>query len=237
LRQTVVFGGVKQHAQVRKLNAGVDILVATPGRLLDLMQQKIIRLDQVQTLVLDEADRMLDMGFINDVKKIIRAVPRERQTLFFSATMPAKVSQLAHSLLRDPVRVEVAPVSSTAETVEQQLYFVDKGNKRALLTHLLADRADIPKALVFTRTKHGADNLVRFMSKQGISAEAIHGNRSQNQRQRALANFKGRKTRVLVATDIAARGIDIDSLSHVINYEIPNEQKLMCIALGARDAQ
>jgi ATP-dependent RNA helicase RhlE len=221
LRTTVIFGGVGQKPQTDALRAGVDILVATPGRLLDLMGQGYVQLKDLQYFVLDEADRMLDMGFIHDVRKVIAAIPKQRQTLFFSATMPPDVQRLADTLLLNPVKVEVTPVSSTAETVQQEVYFVDKANKPKLLVHLLQTR-DIPEALVFTRTKHGADKLVRVLEKSGITAAAIHGNKAQNARQRALNQFKDRKLRVLVATDIAARGIDIDLLSHVVNYDIPN---------------
>ncbi len=221
LRTTVIFGGVGQKPQTDALRRGVDILVATPGRLLDLMNQGFVNLKELEYFVLDEADRMLDMGFIHDVKKVIAAIPRQRQTLFFSATMPPEVQRLSASLLHNPVKVEVTPASSTAETVEQEVFFVDKSNKANLLVHLLNTR-DIAEALVFSRTKHGADKLVRIIEKAGIRAEAIHGNKAQNARQRALKNFKDRKTRVLVATDIAARGIDIDSLSHVVNFDIPN---------------
>lgn len=221
LRHTVVFGGVSQKAQTDALRAGVDILIATPGRLLDLMNQRYIKLDQIKIFVLDEADRMLDMGFIHDVKKVIAKLPTRRQTLFFSATMPKEISSLANSILTNPSRVEVTPVSSTANTIKQSLYFVDKKDKKSLLLHLLKDRS-IVTALVFTRTKHGADRVVKDIAKVGIKAEAIHGNKSQNARQRALTNFKSQHTRVLVATDIAARGIDVDDLSTVINYELPN---------------
>ncbi|MFC5411568.1 DEAD/DEAH box helicase [Larkinella bovis] len=221
LRHTVIFGGVSQHAQVQALKAGVDILVATPGRLLDLMNQRLIDLRTIELFVLDEADRMLDMGFIHDVKKVIAKLPSQRQSLFFSATMPSDVAKLADSILRKPAKVEVTPVSSTAETVRQSVYFVDKANKKRLLIHLLNDPT-IGSALVFARTKHGADKVAKDLAKAGIQAEAIHGNKSQNARQRALTNFKSRQTRVLVATDIAARGIDVEELSHVINYELPN---------------
>lgn len=221
LKYTVVFGGVPQNPQTAALRSGVDILIATPGRLLDLISQKFVHLQHLQFFVLDEADRMLDMGFIHDVKKIIALIPKKRQTLFFSATMPEEISGLANSILTKPVRVEVTPVSSTAHTIQQSLYYVDKGNKKKLLIDLLKDKA-IVSALIFTRTKRGADVVARDLEKAGIKAEAIHGNKSQNNRQRALSNFKAGKTRVLVATDIAARGIDIDDLSHVINYEIPN---------------
>jgi ATP-dependent RNA helicase RhlE len=221
LKHTVVFGGVSQHAQTNALRNGIDILIATPGRLLDLMQQRFIQLDNIEMFILDEADRMLDMGFIHDVKKVISKLPQKRQTLFFSATMPSEISSLANSILRDPVRVEVTPVSTTAETVVQAMFFVEKNDKRKLLAHLLED-GKIKRALVFTRTKHGADRVVKDLHKENIPAEAIHGNKSQQARQRALTNFKNSKTRVLVATDIAARGIDVDDLTHVINFELPN---------------
>ena len=221
LRHTVIFGGVSQHAQTQALRQGVDILIATPGRLLDLMNQRYIKLEQLKMFVLDEADRMLDMGFIHDVKKIISRIPAKRQTIFFSATMPQEIASLANSILTNPVRVEVTPVSSTANTIQQKLYYVDKGNKKHLLLSLLKDR-QINTALVFTRTKHGADRVAKDLNRAGVTAEAIHGNKSQNARQRALSNFKLQQTRVLVATDIAARGIDIDNLSHVINFELPN---------------
>ncbi|WP_138992123.1 DEAD/DEAH box helicase [Larkinella sp. C7] len=221
LRHTVIFGGVPQHSQTLALKAGVDIMIATPGRLLDLMNQRFVHLQHIELFVLDEADRMLDMGFIHDVKKVIAKLPAQRQSLFFSATMPPDVSKLADTILRKPVRVEVTPVSSTAEKVKQAVYFVDKTDKKRLLIHLLNDKA-IESALVFARTKHGADKVAKDLLKAGIQAEAIHGNKSQNARQRALTNFKNRQTRVLVATDIAARGIDVDELSHVINYELPN---------------
>lgn len=221
LKQLVIFGGVSQNPQADAIRRGVDILVATPGRLLDLMQQRIVHLDHIKMLVLDEADRMLDMGFVNDVKKIIAKVPQKRQTLFFSATMPKEIQALADTILTRPEKVEVTPVSSTADTIAQQLFYVEKNDKRALLNHILKDK-EIKTALVFTRTKHGADKVVKDLVKAGITAEAIHGNKSQNARQRALTNFKSRTTRVLIATDIAARGIDIDELTHVINYELPN---------------
>jgi len=221
LKHMVIFGGVSQNPQTDALRRGVDIVVATPGRLLDLMNQRLVHLEHIRMLVLDEADRMLDMGFVHDVKKIIAKVPAKRQTLFFSATMPNEIKQLADSILNRPERVEVTPVSSTADTIQQSLYYVEKNDKKALLIHLLKDKA-IKTALVFTRTKHGADKVVKDLVRVGITAEAIHGNKSQNARQRALSNFKNRTTRVLIATDIAARGIDIDELSHVINYELPN---------------
>ncbi len=221
LRHTVVFGGVSQKKQTDALQAGVDILIATPGRLLDLMNQKFVHLHHVSLFVLDEADRMLDMGFIHDVKRVIGKLPAKRQTLFFSATMPPEISKLADTILTNPVKVAVTPVSSTVDTIEQSVFFVDKDNKRHLLIHLLKDTS-VASALVFTRTKHGADKVVKDLVKVGIIAEAIHGNKSQNARQRALGNFKTKVTRVLVATDIAARGIDVDELSHVINFELPN---------------
>ncbi|HOY08380.1 MAG TPA: DEAD/DEAH box helicase [Saprospiraceae bacterium] len=221
IRHMVVFGGVSQFAQTESLKRGCDILTATPGRLLDLMNQGYVSLRDVEIFVLDEADRMLDMGFIHDVKKVISKLPVKRQTLFFSATMPPEISNLANSILTDPLRVEVTPVSSTAEKVAQALYFVDKADKKHLLKHLLKDSA-VRSVLVFTRTKHGANKVAADLEKAGVQAEAIHGNKSQNARQAALANFKSGKIRVLVATDIAARGIDIEELSHVINYELPN---------------
>jgi ATP-dependent RNA helicase RhlE len=221
LQHLVVFGGVSQHPQTAALQRGVDILVATPGRLLDLMSQGFINLKDVEIFVLDEADRMLDMGFVHDVKRVITKLPSKRQTLFFSATMPAEIQSLASAILTNPEKVTITPVSSTAETIQQTVYCVDKQQKRSLLAHLLQDPS-IASALVFTRTKHGADKVVKDLTKVGIRAEAIHGNKSQNARQRALGNFKNRHTRVLVATDIAARGIDVDELSHVINYELPN---------------
>ncbi|GEO06821.1 DEAD/DEAH box family ATP-dependent RNA helicase [Adhaeribacter aerolatus] len=221
LRHLVIFGGVSQHAQTAALQRGVDILVATPGRLLDLMNQGFINLNSIKLFVLDEADRMLDMGFVHDVKKVIAKLPVKRQTLFFSATMPPEITDLANTILVNPAKVEVTPVSSTAETIKQAVYFVEKNNKRKLLNHVLEDRK-IETALVFTRTKHGADRVAKDLNNAGIQAEAIHGNKSQNARQRALTNFKSRTTRVLVATDIAARGIDVEELTHVINFELPN---------------
>lgn len=220
LRHTVIFGGVPQGAQTQALNRGVDILIATPGRLLDLMTQGYINLKDLSIFVLDEADRMLDMGFIHDVKKVVAKLPLKRQTIFFSATMPPEIQKLANTILVKPEHVAVTPPSSTAELVEQSVFFVDKKDKRSLLAYVL-DNKDIQTALVFTRTKHGADKVVKDLEKSNIKAEAIHGNKSQNARQRALSNFKEGRIRVLVATDIAARGIDIDLLSHVINYEIP----------------
>ena len=221
LRHTVIFGGVTQKAQTDALQAGIDILIATPGRLLDLMSQQFITLQNIKWFVLDEADRMLDMGFIHDIKKIIAKLPAKRQSLFFSATMPPEILKLAGTILTNPATVEVTPASSTVDKIRQAVYFVEKSNKKNLLNHLLADKA-ITSALVFTRTKHGADRVVKDLARAGILAQAIHGNKSQNARQGALNNFKNGKTRVLVATDIAARGIDIDELTHVINYELPN---------------
>ncbi len=221
LFSTVIFGGVGQGPQTQALQRGVDILIATPGRLLDLMHQNYISLRDLEIFVLDEADRMLDMGFIHDVKKIISALPHKRQSLFFSATMPSEIIKLAGSILHNPVKVEVSPESLTVDTIQQFIYYVDKENKPALLLDLLKDK-NIRTALVFTRTKHGADKIVRVLVKNNIRAEAIHGNKNQNHRQRALKSFKSQNIRVLVATDIAARGIDVDNLGHVINYEIPN---------------
>lgn len=221
LRSTVIFGGVSQHAQERALRHGVDILVATPGRLLDLMNQRIISLDGIQFFVLDEADRMLDMGFIHDVRKLIAALPKRRQSLFFSATMPDEILKLANSILHEPKEVKVDPVSSTVDIIQQQVFHVEKQNKPKLLVELLKDQS-IRTALVFSRTKHGADKLVKILVNAGIRAEAIHGNKAQNARQRALSNFKAQTTRILVATDIAARGIDVDELGHVINYDLTN---------------
>ena len=221
LKHLVIFGGVSQHAQVNALRSGIDILVATPGRLLDLMQQGYISLSNIKYFVLDEADRMLDMGFIHDVNKIVAKLPIKRQSLFFSATMPPEISQLADMLLKHPVKIEVTPVSSTAEMIQQAVYFVDKKEKQDLLVDILRDPS-IESLLVFTQMKHAADKLSRRLNASGISAAAIHGNKSQNARQTALENFKNKRVRVLVATDIAARGIDIDQLSHVLNFELPN---------------
>jgi ATP-dependent RNA helicase RhlE len=220
LKQLAIFGGVSQVAQVGALRRGIDILIATPGRLLDLINQRHISLQHLKFLVLDEADRMLDMGFIHDVKRIVSRLPVQRQTIFFSATMPPEIQQLSQTLLKKPVKIEVTPVSTTVERIEQSIYFVDKQNKRSLLLHLLKDEM-IRTALVFARTKHGADKIARDLTKAGITAEAIHGNKSQNARQSALQNFKSGRIRILVATDIAARGIDIDDMSHVFNYELP----------------
>ncbi len=220
VKNLVIFGGVPQGRQTNALKAGTDILIATPGRLLDLVNQRYIDLRNVKHFVLDEADRMLDMGMIHDVKKIIAQLPKVRQNMLFSATMPKEISKLVDSILKDPERVEVAPVSSTIDTITQGLYFVNKNHKKALLAHILEDKT-IASALVFSRTKHGANMITKDLAKVGIEAEAIHGNKSQNARQLALSNFKEGKTRVLVATDIAARGIDVNELSHVINYNLP----------------
>lgn len=221
IKHTVVFGGVSQVPQTKALMSGVDILVATPGRLLDLMNQKYISLEHIKLFVLDEADRMLDMGFSHDVKKIIARLPVARQTLLFSATMPPEIKKLADSILSNPVQVEVTPVSSTVDTIEQTVYFVERKDKKSLLVELLKNKA-VDSVLVFTRTKHGADKVVRDLAKVRIPAQAIHGNKSQGARQQALNNFKAKRTRVLVATDIAARGIDVQELSHVINFDLPS---------------
>ncbi len=218
---TVIFGGVNQNPQTSALRGGVDIVVATPGRLLDLMNQGYLSLQNVEYFVLDEADRMLDMGFIHDIKKLLAVLPKKRQSLFFSATMPPEITKLAGSILINPLQVSVTPVSSTVDIIKQYVYFVDKGNKNALLIEILKD-VNIKTALVFTRTKYGADKVVKILLRHNIKAEAIHGNKAQNARQRALNNFKAQTTRVLVATDIAARGIDVDDLEYVINYEISN---------------
>jgi len=220
LTHTVIFGGVSQSKQTQALRAGVDIVVATPGRLLDLMNQGFVKLDRVEYFVLDEADRMLDMGFIHDIKRIIPKLPAKRQTVFFSATIPDEIKSLAASLLNNPVQVQVAPVSAPATAVKQTVYYVEKSDKNALL-HEVIEKEKISHALVFTRTKHGADKVAKELNRKGISAEAIHGNKSQNARQKALTGFKNRAIRILVATDIASRGIDVDKLTHVINYELP----------------
>ena len=231
IRHTVIFGGVSQHAQTTILRKGVDVLVATPGRLLDLMQQGHIRLNAVEYFVLDEADRMLDMGFINDIKKIILKLPAKRQTVFFSATAPFEIKKFADTLLRNPITVTITPVASTADLIKQSVYYVSQENKRSLLRHVLKTDA-IEHALVFTRTKHGADKVVKELNKNGIKAEAIHGNKSQNARERALKGFKNRSLRVLVATDIASRGIDVDKLTHVINFEIPEQAETYVHRIG-----
>lgn len=230
-RHRVIFGGVSQYDQVQAIRNGIDIIVATPGRLLDLMQQRILSLNDIEYFVLDEADRMLDMGFVQDVKKIIAKLPVKRQTLFFSATMPGEIKQLADVLLTNPVKIEVTPSATTVDMIQQSLYFVDKLHKQSLLIEILKD-ATIETVLVFTQMKHAADKLARSLIRAGIRAEAIHGNKTQNARQLALANFKKRKTRVLVATDIAARGIDIDDLTHVVNYELPNTPETYVHRIG-----
>ncbi|HWA92703.1 MAG TPA: DEAD/DEAH box helicase [Rhizomicrobium sp.] len=230
-RQTVILGGVNQFSQVNALKAGVDILVATPGRLLDLASQKHVRLDKVGLLVVDEADRMLDMGFIRDVRKIVGALPKQRQSLLFSATMPNDVVHLAHEMLKDPVRVDVAPPTITADRIEQRLYHVNGQDKRKLLVSLLADPS-MSRVIVFTRTKHGANRVVEQLEKSGIAADAIHGNKSQNARVRAMENFRQGRSRLLVATDIAARGIDVDGITHVINFELPNEPESYVHRIG-----
>lgn len=221
LKYTVVYGGVNQRTQVDALRRGLDILVATPGRLLDLMQQGHIKLGSIEYFVLDEADRMLDMGFLPDVKRIISALPRQRQSLFFSATMTPEIMNLAGSMLQTPVKVEIEPVAATAELITEMVYHVDKKNKIKLLKDLVNEGGTIDRALVFTRTKHGADRVANDLSKSGIASMAIHGDKSQNARQKALQSFKKSNIRVLVATDVAARGIDIDDLNHVVNYDLP----------------
>jgi ATP-dependent RNA helicase RhlE len=227
----VIFGGVNQHHQVKALKAGVDILIATPGRLLDLCNQRHVRLDKVSILVLDEADRMLDMGFIHNVRKIVSLCRRERQTLLFSATMPAPITKLAHDILRDPIRVDVAPAKIAVDRIDQRVYFVGAKEKRALLEGLLADRA-MDRVLVFTRTKRGADRVCRNLVQAGLAAVALHGNKAQNARVRALDSFRNGKVRILVATDIAARGIDVPNISHVVNYELPNEPESYVHRIG-----
>ncbi len=221
IKHTVIYGGVKQGAQVTKLNRGVHILTATPGRLLDLIDQNIVSLADISLFVLDEADRMLDMGFINDIRRLIKIIPKNRQSLFFSATMPDNIVELSSTILNKPVKVEVTPVSSTAEKITQYVYYTNRDSKSDLLEKLLREK-NIDQALIFTRTKHGADRVAKRLNKQNIKSSSIHGDKAQNQRQNALAKFKDGDLRVLVATDIAARGIDIDKLSYVINYEVPN---------------
>jgi ATP-dependent RNA helicase RhlE len=231
LSRVAVYGGVSQGPQVQALSRGVDVLVATPGRLLDLMNQGQVRFDQLEAFVLDEADRMLDMGFIVPVKRIVAKLPKERQTLLFSATMPQDVAGLAASLLKEPVRVEVTPVATTAERISQRVHFVEKANKRALLQHLLGNQG-IARALVFARTKHGANKVAEQLDRAGVRTDAIHGNKSQNARQKALNDFRNGKVRVLVATDIAARGIDVDGITHVINFDLPNEPESYVHRIG-----
>jgi len=230
-KHTVIFGGVGQGPQVSAIQRGVDIIIATPGRLLDLMQQGRLNLNGIDFFVLDEADRMLDMGFIHDIRKIITRLPQQRQTLFFSATMSGQISELASKLLKNPVRVEVAPQSTTVERIAQNLFYVDSQNKEKLLLELL-NQKHLTRVLVFTRTKHKANKVEEFLNKNGIRAEAIHGNKSQNHRMHALNNFKNGVAKVLVATDIAARGIDIDDISHVINFELPNEPESYVHRIG-----
>jgi len=231
LSHTTIFGGVSQNRQTQDLNRGVDILIATPGRLLDLMNQGYVNLNYIQYFVLDEADRMLDMGFINDIKKITAKLPAKKQNMFFSATASPEIMKLANNILRNPVSVSVNPVSSTAVTVQQSVYYVKKEDKRSLLKYVL-NNGGIEHALVFTRTKHGADKVAKELNNNGIKAEAIHGNKSQGARERALKGFKSRTIRVLVATDIASRGIDVDKLSHVINYEIPEQAETYVHRIG-----
>lgn len=221
LKHTVIFGGVNQKPQVDVLRKGVDILIATPGRLLDLIAQKHISLNHVKHFILDEADRMLDMGFIHDIKRLLPMLPKQKQTLFFSATMPGQIATLSKSILRNPVKVEVTPVSSAVDIIDQRLYFVEKKQKSELLISILEEEHE-KSVLVFSRTKHGADKIARVLNKKGIGCEAIHGNKTQGARQRALTNFKSGKTRVVIATDIAARGIDIADLELVINYDLPD---------------
>lgn len=221
LRHTVIFGGVNQNPQVETLRRGVDILTATPGRLLDLIAQKHISLEHIRHFILDEADRMLDMGFIHDIKRLLPMLPKRKQTLFFSATMPPAIDKLSKSILYRPAKVEVTPASSAVDRIDQRLYFVEKAQKGELLYNLLT-KEETKSVLVFSRTKHGADKIARVLNKKGIGCEAIHGNKSQGARQRALTNFKSGKTRVIIATDIAARGIDIVDLEMVINYDLPD---------------
>lgn len=221
LKYAVVFGGVGQTPQVRAMSLGVDVLVATPGRLMDLIEQGFIKLNALEVFVLDEADRMLDMGFIHDIKKILKLLPPKRHNLFFSATMPPEIEKLANSILINPAKVEVTPVSSTAEMISQNVMFVERENKRPLLKHILDDQ-NLKKVIVFSRTKHGANKISDFLAKNNILSEAIHGNKSQSARQKALENFRSGKIRVLIATDIAARGIDIDEITHVVNFDLPN---------------
>lgn len=231
IRHAVIFGGVNQNPQIDKLRQGVHILVATPGRLLDLINQKVLTLETIKMFVLDEADRMLDMGFIHDVKKIIKLLPHKRQSLFFSATMPAAIVELSKTILNNPKKIEVTPVSSTAETIKQYLYYTNRDSKKDLLFYIL-EKYEIEQVLVFSRTKHGADRIAKNLQKQKVSAVSIHGDKAQNQRQKALNMFKAGEVRVLVATDIAARGIDIDKLKFVINYDIPNESESYVHRIG-----
>jgi ATP-dependent RNA helicase RhlE len=231
LRHTIIFGGVSQHHQVQSLRRGVDIIIATPGRLLDLMEQRHVNLSAIETLVLDEADRMLDMGFIQPIRKIVASLPKARQTLLFSATMPPEIRALASSMMKNPATVQVANQSSTAPNIEQSVYMVDRAAKPDLLAHLVKT-LPIARAIVFTRTKHGADRVVRNLHARGIRSEAIHGNKSQNARERALQNFKNNKTPILVATDIASRGIDVDDITHVVNYDLTHEPETYVHRIG-----
>ena len=231
IKSTVIFGGVKQNPQVRAIKAGVDIVIATPGRLNDLINQKVIDISHVEIFILDEADRMLDMGFINDIKKVINKLPKQKQTLFFSATMPKEIKDITDRLLHDPITVEVTPVSSTVDKIDQTLYYVDKPNKKKLLVDLL-EKENVYNALVFTRTKNNANRLEKYLKSNDIETGVIHGDKSQGARQSALKNFKNGKTRVLVATDIAARGIDVNDLSHVFNYDIPEEAEAYVHRIG-----
>ena len=231
LKMTVILGGVNQNTQVRNMSKGVDILVATPGRWLDLVQQKFVRLDAVTHFIVDEADRMLDMGFIRDVRKLAAFLPKERQSMLFSATMPEDIARLVHEMMRSPEKIEIAPQGRTADRITQKLYFVPAPQKRQLLSELLKDLA-MNRVIVFTRTKHGANRVAEHLSRTGVVADAIHGNKSQNARQRALDMFRTGKARVLVATDIAARGIDIDDISHVVNFELPNEPESYVHRIG-----
>ncbi len=231
LKLALAFGGVSQNPQVQSLSAGADILVATPGRLLDLLNQGYVSLSSIEAFVLDEADRMLDMGFINDIRKILAVLPKKRHNLLFSASMAPEMEKLAHSILVNPVKVAVTPPSSTAEMINQSVMFVDKGQKRDLLTHLFADK-DFKRVIIFTRTKHGANKVAEYLSKAGVQSKAIHGNKSQSARQNALNEFKIGRLRALIATDIAARGIDVDNISHVINFELPNEPETYVHRIG-----
>ena len=231
LKLAVILGGVSQNNQVREMARGVDILVATPGRLLDLVQQKHVRLDAVESFIVDEADRMLDMGFIRDVRKLVALLPKSRHSMLFSATMPDDIAKLAHEMLNQPQRIEIAPQGRTADRVTQKLYFVPMPQKRQLLSELLKD-VSLNRVIVFTRTKHGANRVAEHLERTGVMAQAIHGNKSQNARQRALEMFRDGKARVLVATDIAARGIDIDNISHVVNFELPNEPESYVHRIG-----
>ncbi len=231
LRGAVIYGGVGQGSQTAAIQAGIDILVATPGRLHDLIDQGYINLSHVEAFVLDEADRMLDMGFIEPIRQVVKLLPKQRQTLMFSATMPKEIRHLAESILNNPVRIEVVPESTAAETVEQKVYFVEKKNKPLLLKHFL-EHVSVTRTIVFTRTKHGADHVTKFLNREGLRAEAIHGDKTQGQRQRALANFKANKTPILVATDIAARGLDVDNISHVVNFDVPHEPETYVHRIG-----